>query len=490
MAKIIFCFAGTGSTGERFGQIIEEQNNFNDDVIRVYIKGCQNKNVGGNALFPDLDIVAKKIRGAFNKDQTLDLAKLRRLLGNAITQIEGPTANKSPHISTIGLYGFSRGAVTTFATAKKLNELAIPMHLIANQPVPGQMSEHSFRSLYAKYHDLSACENIKSATTLLSTYSMQNGVIDNTFFQQMVATFPASTETNNYLLPHQSHLEWARHDFAASHISKQLDNKEFATRSAYWGDYDYDINPRVAYRNNDEFYFTPPEFGQKIFGAEKVTIRLDPNYVAVIKSKANEILTENNFLELSTELTVAQARAIVAISKADALKAEVKNRFYSFVLEQTNNAKKFIKIVNKTQDTTEYLIHAVDDKKTTKSALIKHHSNQFKKDIFLASYGYLKSEPFLNKEELCRYISRAEKTFERNALDIDRNIMRRAMKVIVNSILAITGIGMFANYHHKQKTGSWYFFDDTRSTRVMKNALKEINETTNSPDPEAKSFKI
>ena len=43
-------------------------------------------------------------------------------------------------INEITLEGFSRGAVKTFAVAKKLDNIGIPMHIIANQPVPGEVA--------------------------------------------------------------------------------------------------------------------------------------------------------------------------------------------------------------------------------------------------------------------------------------------------------------------------------------------------------------
>lgn len=165
MAKIMFCFSGTGDTTDSHLNFLEKatyttvvatndekndatvqyeslsEDRFHDDVIRVYIRGCENTNVGGNSLFPDLDILTNKINSAFNKEnKTFDIANLRAELGNALVDIKIPdklSAEKNPVITNIALHGFSRGGVATFAVAKKLNYLDIPIDIIANQPVPG-----------------------------------------------------------------------------------------------------------------------------------------------------------------------------------------------------------------------------------------------------------------------------------------------------------------------------------------------------------------
>lgn len=61
MTKVIFFFAGTGDDGENYrsmkedGSSLEEEGcPFPDNVIRIYIKGCQEKRVGNGFLFPDL----------------------------------------------------------------------------------------------------------------------------------------------------------------------------------------------------------------------------------------------------------------------------------------------------------------------------------------------------------------------------------------------------------------------------------------------------
>lgn len=77
MPKVIFSFAGTRDNGEVDTEKLEKQS-FNDDVIRVYFRGCQEKNMGNGQIFPDLEIVASKIRAAFTADKLLDLDEVSK----------------------------------------------------------------------------------------------------------------------------------------------------------------------------------------------------------------------------------------------------------------------------------------------------------------------------------------------------------------------------------------------------------------------------
>jgi hypothetical protein len=76
MTKVVFFFAGTGDDGAYYAFDKEDSIQFKDDVIRVYIKGCQEEQVGNGFLSPDLDIAANNVRSAFESN-TLDLAKLK-----------------------------------------------------------------------------------------------------------------------------------------------------------------------------------------------------------------------------------------------------------------------------------------------------------------------------------------------------------------------------------------------------------------------------
>lgn len=480
MTKIVFCFAGTGDPGDQYAMDLEYNNNFNDDVIRVYLRGCQDENIGGgDFLFPDLDIAANKIRNAFNQeDGTIDLQKLQHDLGDGICRIAGPKKLVNPQIESIGLQGFSRGAVSTFATAKKLNDLNIPMDIIANQPVPGEFSEQS--ALYTKYHDLTQCTNIRSATTLLATHNLENGFLHNKFFHQMVAKFPEDTKTNTWLMPHQAHLEWFAHHIVPIHIQKLFLAAGYASLPV---DVNQDLVDKTLKRNyvHSDVYFTPREFSQKVFGANGAVFTKDPVYLEMIREQAHKIFP------LPTALTDEQASAIVAISKTSTLYNKEKAQLYLFVSESTEQAKKFTQIVTKVDEVTNFLAHVVRDeevngyRENNKSRLIKLHSQQYKGDVFKNSYAYLtKDNPTPEeKKEFTKSILEADKRFDESALSIDRGVARKALKIITNTILHVTGLFLIANTLNLAINGEWLFFNKTRSGGVIKNVTSDVKDIAN-----------
>src|SRR5258707_7512320 len=95
--KIVFCFAGTGEGKDKeldnYVNWLEGNNKFKNDVIRVYIRGCEHKNVGGRSISPDLSIVTAKIGNAFN-GKSINLELLQEELGSAIYDIKGPAETK------------------------------------------------------------------------------------------------------------------------------------------------------------------------------------------------------------------------------------------------------------------------------------------------------------------------------------------------------------------------------------------------------------
>ncbi|MDF1684666.1 MAG: hypothetical protein P1U36_08430 [Legionellaceae bacterium] len=177
MTKIFFSFAGTGGTAEQEQKNIERFDAFDDDVVRVYFSGCQDRRIGGarltGSISPNLDVVAAGVRQAFESSDTgptqLSLKILKEQFGDAI-RIEPETAFEEDkhHVESISLNGFSRGAVTTFACARTLDNLGVPMSLYAEDPVPGNSRTDAERSdsQYATNADLSECKNLKRAVVI------------------------------------------------------------------------------------------------------------------------------------------------------------------------------------------------------------------------------------------------------------------------------------------------------------------------------------
>ena len=160
------------------------------------------------------------------------------------------------------------------------------MDIIANQPVPGP-------GIFAKYNDLTACQNIRTATTLIATHNLENGFAHNHFFHQMVAQFPPQTRAQNLLMPHQAHLEWFRHDVVPLHINKLWVQSDYAhPKKDYYGEpWDYDERIKQQYKNGD-LYFTPKEFSQKLFSNGECVISKDPLYLAIIKEQAQKVMKD------------------------------------------------------------------------------------------------------------------------------------------------------------------------------------------------------
>ncbi len=217
--KILFVFAGTGVDAKEISAFSEKEG-FNDDVIRVYFNGCQDESIGGRwklkgYVSPDLDMVAKKIRESFSKAEggaTLNLAELQRLFSKSIIIVPKEGLNAIEEVDDITLNGFSRGAVTTFATARALDDLDTPISILAEDPVPGnsRTSADEAESLYSKNADLSGCKNIVRSEVLLGTYSKYNYFWENKWFRQMAPKFPPSADSHLFLLNKESHCEFNR----------------------------------------------------------------------------------------------------------------------------------------------------------------------------------------------------------------------------------------------------------------------------------------
>ncbi|WP_131743503.1 hypothetical protein [Legionella gratiana] len=457
-----------------------------DEVIRVYFRGCYHKEIGNGVIFPEIENVASRIRNSFDKDQILDLEELRTTFGDGICRIE-PKDCKKITATAIGLTGFSRGGVTALAVAQKVNDLNIPIDILPNQPVPGQAQEKSFRSLYSKYHDLTKCKNIRSATTLLATHNMENDILHNQFFSQMVAKFPKETKTKVLLMPHQDHGDSVHYSIAGNLTRWELHEMGYAK------DFDHDRTYKDAQKLYERYNvcFTPEEFRQKIFGADNCSIIVkEPFYRRMIEEKAKEAYqtinesSETKKEEFPDNLNFEQLSAIAAVGNTQ-LEHEWKKKFINLILENNDSGKKFTQIVNKTEDVIQYLIATTKripkspkDHPSCKSECIKKEALEYKAEIFKSSYAYLlnKTPTQQDQEKLLQEISLADQTFVDNALSINRNLSLKAMKVITNFILHVTGLFLLTNTVNFALTGNWFFFNKTRSEKLMNSTSEEIKE--------------
>lgn len=480
MPKVIFFFAGTGDNGSGYMFMKERQSRFQDGVIRIYIKGCQEERVGNGFLFPDLEIAANNIRNAFEGNE-LDLDKLRENFGNGLYAIGGQTLGKVK-VDDITMEGFSRGAVTTFAAAKKLDDLNIPMHIIANQPVPGDAG--IAKRLYSRYCDLRDCRNIKSAHTFLASYNLEQGFLHNHFFRQMVAKFPTEANAQQILFPHQHHLDWFSSSPIHSHINKLMAEKGL-THSL-----DDETTIRTWYQNNGNSYFTPHEFMQPTYGADGVFSK-DPIYLDMQRKNAQELLAQSN-MDVQGIIKSEQATAIIAIAhlSGEDFNSETKIKLYELVLKDSKRAEQFAKIVNKVTEICNYLPYVTADNTSKKSQLIKQHANDYKKSVFLDSFAFLSNDKpnVKDKKHFASNIYKAECAFRKQALGIDRTIMRTILKLLTNFITHITGIALIVNTIHKVRTGNWLLFQHNRSENAVRDtrkAMLEDMDKLDSPSPKS-----
>lgn len=505
MTKVIFFFAGTGEDGGNYASTKESRSQFQDGVIRIYISGCQQEHVGNGVLFPNLEIAANNVRNAFEGNE-LDLDKLRKNFGDGLSEILGQTSDKSKiEVDDITLEGFSRGAVTTFATAKKLDDLNIPMHIIANQPVPGETG--IVKSLYSRHCDLRGCRNIKSAHTFLASHNLEQDLVHNYFFRQMVAKFPVEVNAQHILFPHQHHLGWYFDSPIHHHINKLMaengltksQDDESAIRTWYkkhglikskddkptirtWLEKNGLIGFQCAeshtgiWGKNDGYdsFFTPHEFMQTIYGADG-PVDKDPIYLDMLIENAKELLAQSK-MDVQSTIKPEQATAIIAIADLsdEDINRETKTRLYEFVLKGSKRAEQFAKIVNKVTEVCDYLPHVTKGNVSNKSKMIRLHANNYKKSVFLDSFEFL-SKDKQNKQEKRAFsekVYNAECVFRKQALGIERNIKRTILKLLTNFITHVTGIALIVNTINKVRTGNWLLFQHNRSVNAVREARR------------------
>ena len=490
--KVVFFFAGTGDDGAD-NWLKKEKFEYNDDVIRIYVKGCQAKGVGqkystdlGGMINPDLDIVAQNIRTAFDLDPQnkgsamLNFDKLKKnfpaglLTSSGIYAIESnKIMEKEVSVDTVVLEGFSRGAVTTYAVAKKLNDLDIKMHIIANQPVPGESSSEF--ETFNKYHDLTNCQNLHSATNILAAYSLGNGWYENTFFKQMLVKFPNNivTVVENILVPHQQHLDWFYSSPIPFHINRALLKHEILKKNNFQREELEKLLIKEWYRTND-YFFPPEELSQEIYGKEALSnhpLTQDPLYLEFVQDSAKRLVAPVKGKSLSTE----EAEAILSLNQSD------QEDLIDFINNKNKRSKCFVAVVNKVNGFGQYLTHMsqnelyclekqIADKDEFKTEMLAAEK-EFKTSIFRACHDYLSHEEpgedeknILEKtiissgsrfkERISTNLSQAEKQINAKAAPF----CNRIAVACINFLTHLSIIGLCLNYLHMRNTGYWFLF--------------------------------
>lgn len=473
MKKVIFLFAGTGDSGLRHRRRIDEICRFKKDVIRIYIKGCQGKAVGNSLFLPDLERAAANIRNAFHGSY-LNFNRLKTNLKDSCV-ILGPELSKNENgieVANITLEGFSRGAITTFAVAKKLNDLGIPIHIIANQPVPGET--WILNRLRSRYMDLTNFSNIKSSHVFLGSYDLKESFLHNLLFRQMVPNLPIESNPQIILCPHPNHLDWSKHSSPILHHVNKIMATIGLTDSA-----NDDITIRTWYQNNKNWYFTPSEFMQPIYGS-KSPIGKDPIYLNWVADEAQEILKSHH---IEKTMSGEQTSAILALAHLmDNKEDKINEEWYKLILTSSNNGEKFIKIINKVTEICDYLPHILLNVSPKKLELLASYTKAYKKAVFADSFNFLSiNEPTITeKKYFAANICHAEKVFIKQTAAIDYDNLRFVFLILSNIITHITGLALIINTVHKIKTGNWLLFSQGPSENALK-ALKLLFKEKESP---------
>jgi hypothetical protein len=214
-AKLYFAFAGTGGTAQEMKSFLDNTSfPFEQDVVQIYFNGCHDSQIGGKSfglgyIAPNLDTVAEKIKSCFNSSGALSLEKLKQIFGDSIIIEPQEKMKETIEAESICMSGFSRGAVTSFAVARHLDDLNIPMYIFAQEPVPGEdkYSAAINHSTLQKNQDLRGCQNIKKAEVIIGAYQKNLNGLHNKYLRQMAPFFPESCQASIYVAPKSSHTE-------------------------------------------------------------------------------------------------------------------------------------------------------------------------------------------------------------------------------------------------------------------------------------------
>jgi len=473
--KIAFFLPPTGLKGEHYFDH-QLDRSFPDDVIRVYLESCIHPKIGNGLFFPDFNIVSKAIRNSFEKNtQSIDILQLRRHLGSGIYTIISEDTPQTPiQIESILLTGYSRGAATLPIIAKAIDELGIPIDIVADRPVPGKGSQWANPS----ESDLSSCKNIRSATTIMAAHHRYNGHgFLYPFFNQLLPRYPADTKSQCFMIPYHWHFDPPQSPYIFYHIYQAIKNQGYF-KSTHNNDVEPEVFLKGLYEQNDSTpylknCFPPRKFLQPILGSES-PIPKDQMYLTFMNQKATKIAGK--------EITNGEVALTICSIDSSTIPPDQKKTMMEFVQSEADNALKLRAIINEIEETCAFLTQITFDKipmnqtAPTKAERIQTHSADYKKNVFQLCFDYLKnqnpSEP--DKKTLIEGIKAAQRSFEKKALNIDRGIGRKILWALTNFILLVSGLGIFAFVLNKKKTGDYLFFSHTRSTSIMRNTLSEV----------------
>ncbi|MBA2711159.1 MAG: hypothetical protein H0U57_11275 [Tatlockia sp.] len=218
----------------------------------------------------------------------------------------------------------------------------------------------------------------------------------------------------------------------------------------------------------DNYYFTPIEYMQSIFGADaKSPIGKDPCYIDWLIAKAESITAKWPNLQ-QIPLNEEKAVAIVAISKLNA----IDHLWIQALINDDEKGAKLRKIINKTEEICSFLIDTCD---YSSRALIEEHSLVYKQEIYKMSYEFLNGKnTSQDKQQFAKNLHCSELCFRKKALSLDSDLLSSALKIITNFITHLTGIGILINGINKYLTGNWLLFSHSRNENIVRDNRIEI----------------
>ncbi len=235
-----FYFGGTGSPvwfrGGSGGPAClrrfkyEHKFKMSPNCLRVYFEGCHDHRIGGRRfggdIDPNLDVISEKLRRCFtpgsDKKATLSIGELKRLFGNSIRIEPEELAGDDVvvDVTKIVMSGYSRGAVTCSAAVRWLDELAVPMHAFAQDPVPGNTLRQAATdgSEYKKNADLIKYAHLMELIVSVGTYRSDLFFAQNIFFRQMLS----KAKNHSYFKTYRPHHLAMTNDIVIAELEKFL----------------------------------------------------------------------------------------------------------------------------------------------------------------------------------------------------------------------------------------------------------------------------
>ncbi len=246
---LIIYFNGTGDNGKSL-TLSDPSNNagfhYADEqkVKTIIVRGCQDKEVCNANVFPNLSDFAKRFVGKLfatnNANQltlkSTDFASLKIGIDTSTISTSSDATDK-PIITAITLSGYSRGAVTCFNVAKELHKIAplIPVNIVANQPVPGNIYQFPCSNA-AAVADCRHLTNLRNVSIIVGSYTGEKDIdvegtpkwIHRLGFSQIIPKLPSSKKCNSkvIVIPRRNHnsLKYYDESFGDEQLNQEIAN--------------------------------------------------------------------------------------------------------------------------------------------------------------------------------------------------------------------------------------------------------------------------